>query len=82
MKKLKIGQTVYLENNREYAVANIVKKDNKEYAYLVTITEPFKVKFAEIIYNNDTLDLDIVTDNKLKEDLLVLFQEKIKDLNL
>lgn len=74
---LKVGETVLLENDREYAVISIVQKDDKEYAYLLTVDKPYIVKFAKIEIVNDSLNLDFVNDVETKQELLKLFQEKI-----
>ena len=77
-----MGETVYLEENREYAVITSVDKDNETYVYLVTTDEPYKVKFAKEIWNSDNLDLEIVHEKELKEELLQLFQNKLKQEEL
>ena len=80
MEKLHIGETLYLEGKREYMVASIVKKNNEEYIYIVTTQEPYIIKFAKVTYNNEKLNLEIVHDQKLKEELLNLFQKEAEKL--
>lgn len=78
MNKLKIGENLYLEENREYTVISTIQKNNYDYAYLLTTQEPYIVKFAKVTYKDDNLNLEIVKNQKEKAELLDLFQEKLK----
>ena len=78
MEKLHIGESVYLEENREYTVVSIVEKNQEEYIYIVTTNEPYKVKFAKVMYDNEKINLEIVHNQKLKEELLALFEKNLK----
>mgnify|MGYP003571426524 CR=1 FL=1 len=77
MKKLEMGELVYLEENREYVVISTVKKDSQDYAFLLTTEKPYKVKFALIKYEGENLNLEILHDKSLKQELMRLFQEKL-----
>lgn len=78
MEHLKIGNVIELEENRDYVITAITKKNNYNYLYLVTIEEPYIVKFAKEIINGNTIDLEIVYLKEEKEELLKLFQKELK----
>jgi len=77
MEHLKIGNIIELENNKEYVVTAITKKNNFNYLYLVTLEEPYEVKFVKEIINNNNIDLETVYKKEEKEELLELFQKEL-----
>jgi hypothetical protein len=48
----------------------------------MTTEEPYIIKFAKEIYNEEKLDLEIVHNQELKEELLKLFQNKLGKLDI
>jgi len=82
MNNLKIGNIVNLEENKEYIIAATAKKNNFNYLYLITSEEPYKVKFAKVIIKGNEIDLEIVCENKEKEELLKLFQQELKNIEI
>lgn len=80
MKGLTIGEIVYLNDNEEYLVSSITKKDNNKYVYLVTIKPPYKVKFAKETIKDNDLILDLITKKEEKQELLILFKKEIESI--
>lgn len=80
MKKLNIGQLVYLENEREYTVVSSIEKNNNNYVYLITTDQPYIITFAKAIWHNENLDLELITNQREKEELLELFSQEIKNI--
>lgn len=67
---LKVGKILTV-NDKKYAVASNVIKDDKEYIYLVDLSNPDKT----IICNINADNLTIVNDLNLIEELELLFSE-------
>lgn len=81
MKSLKIGNTVYLEEEKEYVVITRNKKDDDKYVCLVATEKPHKIKFAKEIRKDDDIELEIVHNQKIKLELLDIFKDNISKLN-
>lgn len=82
MKYLEIGEIVYLDDNLEYVVSSITKKDNNEYAFLTTIDGPYKIKFVKEKLENNNLILEPVTKKEEKQELLILFKKEIENIKI
>ncbi len=82
MKYLEIGEIVYLDDNLEYVVSSIAKKDNNVYAFLTTIDEPYKIKFVKEKLENNNLILEPVTKKEEKQELLILFKKEIGNIKI
>jgi len=81
MKSLKTGNTVYLEEEKEYVVITKTVKDNDKYVCLVATEKPHKIKFAKEIMDKDGLRLETVGNKELKLQLLDKFKDNIKKFN-
>ena len=63
---MKQGSVIELEDNTEYAVADIVNYESVEYLYLVNIKNPKDLRFGVI----DEEKVNFVEDDKLFEQLM------------
>ena len=81
MKSLKTGNTVYLEEEKEYVVITKTIKDNNKYVCLVATEKQHKIKFAKEIMDKDRLRLETVGNKELKLQLLDKFKDNIKEIN-
>ena len=81
MKSLKTGNTVYLEEEKEYVIITKTIKDNNKYVCLVSTEKPHKIKFAKEIMDKDGLRLETVGNKELKLQLLDKFKDNIKEIN-
>lgn len=79
MEKLKIGEVAVLEDGKEYIVFSQLVDNGTDYVYLVSNFKPLKVRFAKQILEENTLKLELISDQEEKERLLHLFQESGKN---
>ena len=81
MEKIKIGELIKLDDNKEYICFFELEELGINYLYLVTQTKPVEVKFAKYKLD-DTIDsITIIGDPEEKMSVLKMFQEKMKNLN-
>ena len=76
MDKLQIGETAVLENGKEYMCFFETEDNGNSYAYLMTKQKPIEIVFAKQIINSGELLLEIVEEQKEKEQLLSIFQKQ------
>lgn len=60
---LEIGETVKLDNDKEYAVVNIMNLHNVRYVFLTTLTKPLELLLASEKIKDDNIVLEEVKDN-------------------
>ena len=67
MNRIAKGESITLDNNKEYFVVEVVEQENKRYLYLVN--EQFKevVVAEEIIEGNDIIIETLTDANKMQE---------------
>ena len=80
MINLQIGDIIKLDENKEYVISATAKMNDNNYIYLVTLNEPYEVKFAKEIITAKDIDLEIVWDRKEKEELLEIFAKELNNL--
>ena len=74
--KIKEGEIIQLDNNKEYICFSTISDQNDYYVYLISNFKPLEVKFAKEISEGDSISLEIVNDQNQKKKLLKLFTEK------
>lgn len=79
MDKLKFGETIVLEDNREYTCFANIEDNGKDYVFLISNFKPVEVKIAEQILIGNDLNFKFITNSELKKYLFNLFQERHKD---
>ncbi len=77
MDKLQFGETAVLEDGKEYVCFCELEDGGNSYVYLVTSSKPVEVCFARQRLENGVLELDLIAEQREKERLLSLFQEKM-----
>lgn len=77
MDKIKFGETIELENGKEYVCFGELMDDGVDYVYLVSNKMPIEVIFAKQTMNEDDIKLSIVTDKDEKQKLLDLFKDNM-----
>ena len=78
MEKLKFGEIATLDDGKEYICFFEVEENGNNYVFLISNEKPIKVRFAKQTLNNNELNLEMISDQSLKEHLLDLFEEKMK----
>ena len=77
MEKLEFGETVVLENGKEFVCFASLQENGIEYVYLVSNFKPLEVRFAKQILVGDKLQLEMIQDPTLKQHLFELFKTKM-----
>ncbi len=77
MDKIKFGETIELENGKEYVCFGELMDDGVDYVYLVSNKMPIEVIFAKQTMSEDDIKLSIVTDKDEKQKLLDLFKDNM-----
>jgi len=77
MEKLKFGEAAVLEDGKEYSCFATLEENGIDYVYLVSNFRPLEVRFAKQILTDGILQLEIISNQELKEHLFNLFQKKI-----
>jgi hypothetical protein len=75
MKKLSFGETAILTNNEEYTCFANVRFENEDYAFIMSHTEPVRVKIVRQDLVDGELNLTIVKDEEMKKKILKLYKE-------
>lgn len=78
--KVEKGNIVTLSDDIQYIVLSRVEYDNKNYLYLTSMEEEPKIKICCENKENDVLKLCIVTDIKLINKLILLFDNDIQSI--
>lgn len=76
MDKLKYGETVVLEDGKEYTCFANLEDNGKEYVFLISNSKPVEVRFAEQRLVSGELQIKIILNKELKIYLLNKFTEK------
>lgn len=77
MEKIKIGESIKLDNNKEYVCFFELEDSGVNYLYLVTQTKPVEVKFAKYRFDDGTDSITIIGDKKEKQAVFEMFQKYI-----
>ena len=75
MKRLDIGETIVLEDQKEFICFQRIQDEGKEYVFMMSNSKPLEVFFAEEIQEGDTMRLEKVADPEKKRRLMQLFRE-------
>ena len=65
------GTIIKFSDGRHYGVVSCVRKDDKKYVCLATISDPLEVLFAEVADG----ELRVIKEQEEKESILSLFAE-------
>ena len=68
------GELITLDNHKEYICFQVMKADGETYLYLLSNFKPLEIRFARVISLGDSMELEIINDQKQKQKLLTLFQ--------
>lgn len=77
MEKIKAGELIKLENNKEYICFYELEDNNTNYLYLVTQTKPIEVKFAKYNLNDTDDSITIIGNKNEKKYIYDLFKQKM-----
>lgn len=75
------GEAITLDDNQDYLCADTIQLNDKHYLYLVTVTEPVKVCFAEQIIVNDKPQISVIGNQAEKLKILAALQAQIRAAN-
>ena len=78
MEKIKVGELLRLENDKEYICFYELEDNGTNYLYLATQTKPIEVKFAKYKINENNDSLTIIGNKAEKKYIYDLFKQKIK----
>ena len=73
MDRLTVGETIVLEDEKEFACFAKIQDEGKDYVFLMSNEKPLKVFFAEEILDGDVLSLRKIKDPEEKRRLMQLF---------
>jgi len=82
MEKIEFGETIVLEDGKEFICFSSIQENGEDYVYLVSDFKPLEVKFAKQVYINGELNLQIVEDQATKEHLYSIFKEIIDNQSI
>lgn len=77
MEKIKFGETVVLDNGKEYVCFGELVDNGIDYVYLISNSAPVEVIFARQEHVNDDVKLIIVSDKDEKNRVLELFRDNM-----
>lgn len=72
------GEAITLNDGRDYLCADTIQLDDKNYLYLITVSEPVEVCFAEQITTGDNPQIRVVTAREEKARIFTVLQDKIQ----
>ena len=72
------GESITLEDNREYLCVGRTQFNNKDYIFLAAIEDPTFFCFANQAIIDGKLQVSIIENKAEKDELILLFQKKIK----
>ena len=78
MEKIEFGETIELEDGREFICFGQIEENGNDYVYLMSNYKPLEIRFAKQVKSGEELKLEMVNDRNLKERLLELLKEKGK----
>ena len=73
------GKLITLDDNKKYAVIEVITYNNRLFAYLVNINDELDSIFKEIIIKDNDLYVDDIDKKIFKDKLLNLFINKISN---
>lgn len=71
--KLENGEVITLEDGKEYIVFNSILKEGVNYVFLISNFKPVEICFAKEIIDGENISLEIINDQKQKEELMKYF---------
>lgn len=77
---IEIKDIVTLSDDNKYGVVSKITKDNTTYYYLVDINDNSNIKFCYEDTSNGILELVEINDVELIKNLIILFNNNIKDI--
>ena len=85
MKQIELYDIITLDNDEEYTVLKILQEEGKTYYLLAWIDEDEepdmeRIKIVEQIQENNKLEIEEITDEKLLKKLSKLFLESLKGI--
>ena len=80
MEKLVAGDLATLNGDKEFIVFAQTMHKGEDYVYLMSNFTPLEIMFAKQIVNGNDVDLQVVTNQEEKKELLKIFlqQNKVK----
>ena len=78
MEKLMAGDMATLEGGKEFIVFSQLMYKGGDYVYLMSNFKPLEIMFARQVVNGAELDLQIVTNQEEKKELLKEFLKQNK----
>ena len=76
MDKIKYGETIVLEDGKEYSCFANIDYQDKDYIFLISDQNSLEIKFAEQKLIDGEFQIQFVTSKELKHQLLKKFEEK------
>ena len=76
MEKLVTGDLATLEGGKEFIVFSQVVYKGENYVYLMSNFTPLEIMFARQVVKGNELDLQIVTNQNEKKELLKVFLQQ------
>lgn len=70
--KLAYGEIITLDDGKEYIVINSIEKDGATFVYLLSNFKPVEIRFAKEIHEGEDISLEIINDQRQKEELMQL----------
>lgn len=74
--KIEVGETIVLDNGKEYTCYFKVEENNIDYLYLISNTKPVEIKFAKQTIKEDKLEVMIIEKKEEKVKIFELFKQK------
>ncbi len=71
--KLENGEVITLDDGKEYIVFNSILKEGVNYVFLISNFKPVEICFAKEIIDGENISLEIINDQKQKEELMKYF---------
>ena len=81
IERLNIGEMITLDDDKEYAVMEVVEEGDKHYLYLVNEKEKEFLVAQEIIDNNEIYIENVLDENKKTEIIKIFLARVNKELN-
>lgn len=80
MNFLEVGETIVVDDGKEYVCYASIPYQEKMYAFLVSRTDKKKRLIVEQKNINGELGLEIIDNEELKQKLMNLFLEKVANI--
>ena len=72
--KIETGESITLDNNKEYSCFSKLNHEGKDYVYLMSNGKPLEIKFGEQTIDDGEVNIRIINDQNEKQMVLNLFQ--------